>query len=117
YFELGREIARALLKVRYQRPNVDWPGPVLDQAVFTAADPKMVLLHFAEVKKLSGAAAEDFSAVDASGAVKCTKIDAQNTRLALTFERALKPPAKILYANGENPKAGRTDEAGNRAPA
>jgi hypothetical protein len=117
YFELGREIGRALLKTRYKSPNVDWPGPVMDSAVFSPNDSKSVLVHFAEVKKLTGAAIEDFSASDSGGAVKCTKVEAQNTRIALTFERALKPPAKICYAYGTEPKATLTDEAGNRAPA
>ncbi len=115
YFELGREIARALLKTRYQKAN-DWPGPVLDRAVF-GPDAKTVLLHFAEVKKLAGLTAEDLSAVDATGPAKCVKVEAQNTRAALTFDRELKPPAKIQYAGGANPKASLVDEAGNRAPA
>jgi hypothetical protein len=119
YFELGHEIGRALLRVRYQRTaeSKDWPGPVMDSAVFSPNDNKTVLAHFAEVKKLSGAANDDFSASDASGEVKCTKVEAQNTRVALTFERALKTPAKVCYAYGKEPKAALADEAGNRAPA
>ena len=117
YFELGHEIGRALLKTRYKNTTVDWPGPVLDSAVFSPNDTKSVLVHFAEVKKLTGALAEDFSASDSGGAVKCTKLEVQNTRIALTFERALKPPARVRYAYGSDPKATLTDETGNRAPA
>ena len=117
YFELGHEIARALLKTRYHRPNVNWPGPILDGAFLSQNDSKTVCAHFAEVKTLGGTAAEDFSAEDAGGLVQCIRADAQNTRITLTLERALKGPAKLRYAYGKNPKAGLVDEAGNRAPA
>jgi len=116
YFELGHQIARALLHTRYQKKDVDWPGPVLDQAV-PGGDAKTVLIHFAEVKKLGGVEASDFGAIDAGGNVKCAKVLAENTRVALTFERALKAPVKIVYGFGSNPKATLVDEAGNHAPA
>ena len=116
YLELGKEIGRAILRVYYKRKEVDWPGPVMDAAV-AAADGKTVLAHFAEVKKLAGFEAADFGATDAKGAVKCVKIQAENTRLALTFERALTPPAKLIYGFGQAPAATLVDEAGNRAPA
>ncbi|MCW8133359.1 MAG: hypothetical protein KIS92_23655, partial [Planctomycetota bacterium] len=48
YKELGEEIARALLKTRYGKKDVDWPGPVMD-AVAPGADGKTAIVHFAEV--------------------------------------------------------------------
>ncbi|MBI3830484.1 MAG: hypothetical protein HY291_13270 [Planctomycetes bacterium] len=116
YFELGAEIARALLKNRYGKKDVNWPGPVMDAAA-PGADGKTAAVHFAEVKKLDGVKAEDFGALDAGGQVKCVKAEAANTLVALTFERALKPPAKVVYGFGQNPAASLVDEAGNRAPA
>lgn len=116
YFELGREISRALLKTRYQKKDVDWPGPVLDAAVL-GGDGKTVLAHFAEVKKLSGVDAADFAVSDAQGLAKTVKVQAENTRVALTLERAVALPAKLIYGNGCAPKATLVDEAGNRAPA
>ncbi len=116
YTELGREISHALMGVRYKRKGGSWPGPVMDLAV-TTGKPDSVFVHFAEVKKLGGVLAEDFGALDASGLVKCVKAQAGLTRVALTFERALKPPAKIVYGFGQNPQATLVDEAGYRAPA
>jgi len=116
YFELGAEIARALLKSRYGKKDVNWPGPVMDAAA-PGTDSKTAAVHFAEVKKLGGVIAEDFGAIDAGGQVKCVKAEAANTLVALTFERALKPPAKVVYGFGQNPAASLVDEAGNRAPA
>ncbi|MCW8133517.1 MAG: hypothetical protein KIS92_24445, partial [Planctomycetota bacterium] len=49
--------------------------------------------------------------------VKCVKAEAANTLVALTFERALKPPARVVYGFGQAPAATLVDEAGNRAPA
>lgn len=116
YKELGHEIAQALLRNRYGKKDVPWPGPVLD-AASAGADGKSAILHFAEVKKLGGVTAADFGALDADGQVKCVKAEAANTLLALTFERALKPPAKVMYGFGQQPAATLVDEAGNRAPA
>lgn len=116
YKELGEEIARALLKTRYGKKDVNWPGPVMD-AVAPGADGKSAVVHFAEVKKLGGVKADDFGAIDASGQVKCVKAEAANTLVALTFERALKPPARVVYGFGQNPTASLVDEAANRAPA
>lgn len=116
YFELGREIARAILKVQYKRKEVDWPGPVMDAAV-AGGDGKTVLAHFAEVKKLAGCDAADFGVIDAKGQVKCVKAAAENTRVALTLERAVSPPATLVYGFGQMPAATLVDEAGNRAPA
>ncbi|MBI3828707.1 MAG: hypothetical protein HY291_04280 [Planctomycetes bacterium] len=116
YFELGREISRALLKTRYGKKDVDWPGPVLDAAVY-GADGKSVLAHFAEAKKLTGLDAADFAVLDSQGVVNCTKVLGENTRIALTLERAVTPPAKLVYGYGNGPKATLVDEAGNRAPA
>jgi hypothetical protein len=117
YKELGEEIARALLKNRYGKKDVNWPGPVMDAAV-AGTDGKTVGVHFAEVKKLSGLKKDDFGALDSGGEVKCVKADATNTLAILTFERALKPPAKVVYGFGkQSPDATLVDEAGNRAPA
>lgn len=116
YFELGQEISRALRKVRYQKKDVDWPGPVLDAAIL-GADKKTVLAHFAEVQKLAGAEAPDFGVIDAQGTLAAKAVQAQNTRIALTFDRAIAPPAKLVYGLGGNCKATLVDEAGNRAPA
>jgi len=116
YFELDKQIGRALLKVRYNDKNVNWPGPVMDAAVI-GNDARSVAAHFAEVKKLSGCKADDFGAIDATGKVKCTKVEGQSTRVALTFERAIKLPARLIYGFGPGPKATLEDEAGNHAPA
>jgi len=118
YFELGDEIARALLKTRYKREKESgaWPGPVLDSAVL-GADGKSIVAHFAEVSKLGGALAEDFGVLEGGVLVKVTKVDAQKTRVALTLERAIKLPAKLVYGIGQAPAATLVDEAGNRAPA
>ncbi len=116
YFDLGHEVARALLRVKYKHTDVNWPGPVMDQAIMGDNSTK-VIAHFAEVKRLGGAATDDFSAQDADGVVKCTKADGKNTCVELTFERALKTQARLRYAYGKDPKGELTDEAGNRAPA
>jgi hypothetical protein len=117
YKELGEEIARALLKFRYGKKDVNWPGPVMDGAV-AGNDGKTVGIHFAEVKKLSGLKKEDFAVIDSDGEVKCVKAEAANTLAILSFERALKPPAKVIYAYGkQSPDATLVDESGNRAPA
>ena len=116
YFELGAEIARALLRNRYGKRNVDWPGPVLDEAVL-GADGKTTVAHFAEAKKLSGIIAGDFGAIDAGGPVKCIAAASTGTLVRLTFERKLALPARVVYGFGGNPKATLVDAAGNRAPA
>ncbi len=116
YFDLGKHIARALLKLRYRQDKSDGIGPVMDAAL-PGTDDKTVIAHFAEVKKLAGAAAEDFAVIDGSGTARCTKVQAQSTRAVFTFERAIKTPAKLLYGYGPNPKATLVDEAGNHAPA
>ncbi len=116
YFALGKEIARALSKVRYHQKDADWPGPVMDAAVLTP-DGKSAGVHFAEVKQLSGCEADDFGAIDGGGQVKCLTAQAERTRVALTFERPLKLPARIVYGIGQTPKCALRDEAGNAAPA
>ena len=113
--ELGKAIARALLKVRHKR-DVNWPGPVLDGAVLRPGG-KEAVAHFAEVKRLGGCRAGDFGVVDPDGQVKCVKAEAANTLIELTFERPVKLPAILIYGFGENPRASLVDEAGNRAPA
>ncbi len=115
YFALGRQIARALLKLRYKQEASDGIGPVMDAAV-PGGDDKSVVAHFAEVKKLAGVDAEDFAVIDADGTAKCVKAAPQNTRVVFTFERAIKAPAKLLYGHGKNPKATLADENGNHAP-
>jgi hypothetical protein len=114
--ELGREIGRAILKVRHKAADVDWPGPVLDEAVI-GDDARTVVANFAEVGELKGAAAEDFKVIDAAGEAKCTKASAGKTLVTLTFEREVTLPAKLGYAYEANPAATLRDEAGNHAPA
>ena len=119
--ELGGEIGRALLKTRYDRKDVNWPGPVLDQAVL-GADGRTVVAHFAEVAKLGGVEAADFGIVDAGGQAKvvqslATNAVAGNALVTLTFSEPVKLPVSLIYGAGDNPKASLTDEAGNRAPA
>jgi len=114
--ELGREVGRAILKLR-KRPNADWPGPVLDFAALSP-DGKTVFAHFAEVKKLAGVLADDFGVVDADGKpVKCEKATAENTRIALSLEKPVRLPARLVYGWQNAPKATLADENGNRAPA
>ena len=116
YQELGREVGRAILKLR-KRPNADWPGPVLDFAALSP-DGKTVFAHFAEVKKLAGVLADDFGVVDADGKpVKCEKATAENTRIALSLEKPVRLPARLVYGWQNAPKATLADENGNRAPA
>jgi hypothetical protein len=122
YIELGKEIGRALLVTRYGAKDVDWPGPVLDGAAL-AADGKTVVAHFAEARKLAGAAAADFGIVDSGGAAKEVRAAAVKAEVAgstlvtLTFAEPVKLPAALVYGAGNNPKATLVDEAGNRAPA
>ncbi len=119
--ELGREIGRALA-ARLRKVDTAWPGPVLDAAVLSD-DGKTVTAHFAEVKKLSGITAADFCVV--SGAGPSAKIQAVaskaealgNTRIAVTFDEAIKLPAALVYGAGDAPAATLVDEASNRAPA
>jgi len=113
--ELGREIARAILRTRY-RKKTGWPGPVLDRAAL-AADGTHVVAHFAEVERLGGCVAGDFGVVDAEGEAKCLKAEAGNTRVMLEFERAVRLPARLIYGFGQRPSASLVDERGNRAPA
>ncbi len=116
YFELGGEIARALLKTRYNQKNVNWPGPVLDAALLSK-DGNTAWAHFAEVRKLANCEPDDFVVIDKNGAVKCLKATAGNTRVLLTLERPVVLPATLIYGFGQAPKASLVDEAGNRAPA
>jgi len=76
-----------------------------------------VIAHFAAVKKMGGVNAEDFGASDSGGQVKCVGAEAANTLVTLTFERALKVPARVVYGFGQVPQASLVDEAGNRTPA
>ncbi len=116
YQELGRDIGRALLRVKYKQPDVNWPGPVMEQAVL-AANAKTIVAHFAEVTNVGGVLAKDFAAIDSEGTAICTKAEAGSTNITLTFDCKITPPAKLIYAHGNNPKASLVDEAGNRAPA
>ena len=88
----------------------------MDHAVY-AGKGDSVIAHFAEVKKLAGVLQSDFGVLDADGPVKCVKVQAGRTRVSLTFERTLKPPAKLVYGFGQDAKATLVDEAGNHAPA
>ncbi len=113
--ELGGEIARALLKVRYGKKDEPWPGPQL--ATATAKGAKVIVATFDEAKAISGCEAGDFAVKDPAGVAKCVKVQTQKNMAALEFERAIRPPAKLIYGYGQKPKAGLLDEAGNRAPA
>jgi hypothetical protein len=117
--ELGAEIARALLKVRYQQADVDWPGPVLDAATVGSDNKptKRVVAHFAEVNQLRGAAPGDFAVLDGEGTNRCTGVKPGKTVVTLDFERDILLPARLVYGFGQNPRATLMDEAGNRAPA
>jgi uncharacterized protein with FMN-binding domain len=116
YFELGVEIARALLRTKYGKARTDWPGPVLDAAVL-GADAKSAVAHFAEARKLTGVLAGDFGVIDTGGIVKCTAATASGTLVRLSFGRVIAPPARLVYGIFSNPKATLIDAAGNRAPA
>ena len=115
YKELGQEIARALLKNRYGKKDVKWPGPVMDSAVL-AEDGKTVFAHFAAVKKLGGCLAADFAVVDGKGQIQCVKVQPEGTCVTFTLERAATLPARLIYGVGMHPTASLVDEAGNRAP-
>jgi hypothetical protein len=116
YQELGREIGRALLRRKYHKAKVDWPGPVLDAAV--AGDSgDTITAHFAEVEQLSGCDPHDFAVVDAKGINACTAANPAHSLVELKFERSLVMPARLAYGFGMNPRASLVDEAGNRAPA
>ncbi|MEX0775825.1 MAG: sialate O-acetylesterase [Phycisphaeraceae bacterium] len=113
--ELGREIGRALLSFRHQKKDVNWPGPVLDKAGL-GNDGRTVVVHFAEVEKLSGGNIEDFKVIDAAGEIRSTKVDLGKTVVTLTLERELKLPAEVGYGYDTNPPGLLRDEAGNHAP-
>jgi hypothetical protein len=116
YMELGEELARALLRNRFNQRRVNWPGPVLDAAVLGSGSRK-ITAHFAEVKELSGVTESDFVVVDGEGSIVCTAARAGATTLELTFDRQITLPAKFFYAYADSPEATLVDEAGNRAPA
>jgi lysophospholipase L1-like esterase len=116
YMELGEELARALLRNRFNQTDINWPGPVLDSAVLQP-DSRKVTAHFAEVKELAGVAESDFVVVDAEGSAVCSAARAGVTTLELTFDRQITLPARFFYAYADSPEATLVDEAGNRAPA
>lgn len=116
YRELGAEIGRALLRHRFDRTDVNWPGPVLDGAVLNS-ERTGIAAHFAEVEQLAGLNAADFGVIDEEGTVKCTAASAGATMVSLEFERTIRLPARLIYGFGQHPQASLTDEAGNRAPA
>jgi hypothetical protein len=116
YFKLGAGIGSALLRHRYRRKDQSWPGPVMD-VVRPGPDDASLVAHFAEVKKLAGADANEFRAIDATGTVNCKSITLQNTRAALTFARALTPPITLQFGLGSTSTPGLVDEAGHPAPA
>lgn len=116
YRELGAEIGRALLRHRFGKTDVAWPGPVLDAAVIDE-DRRSVVAHFAEVDELAGCDATDFALIDEEGTVRCTMATPGKTTVTLIPERVVRLPARLIYAFGQNPQASLVDEAGNRAPA
>ncbi|HUW19816.1 MAG TPA: sialate O-acetylesterase [Sedimentisphaerales bacterium] len=116
YMELGEELARALLRHRFNQRDINWPGPVLDAAVLAPGSRK-ITAHFAEVKELSQVTESDFVVVDAEGSAVCSAARAGATTLELTFDRQITLPARFFYAYADSPAATLVDEAGNRAPA
>jgi len=116
YMELGEELARALLRNRFNQRDINWPGPVLDATVLAPGSRK-ITAHFAEVKKLSGVTPSDFVVVDGAGSAVCCSARAGATTLELTFDRQIMLPARFFYAYADSPEATLVDEAGNRAPA
>ena len=116
YMELGEELARALLRNRFDQRDINWPGPVLDSAVLVPGSRK-ITAHFAEVKELSQVTESDFVVVDAEGSTVCIAAKAGATTLELTFDRQITVPARFFYAYADSPEATLVDEAGNRAPA
>jgi hypothetical protein len=116
YMELGEEIGRALLRNRFGRRDVDWPGPVLDAAVLEPGARK-ITAHFAEVRQLAGVTVSDFAVVDSAGPAVCSAVKVGATVVELSFEREIRLPARLVYAYGDSPYATLVDEAGNRAPA
>jgi hypothetical protein len=116
YMELGEELARALLRHRFNQTDINWPGPVLDAAVLAPSSRK-ITAHFAEVKELAGVAESDFVVVDAEGSTVCSAARAGATTLELTFDRQITLPARFFYAYADSPEATLVDKAGNRAPA
>lgn len=121
YRELGREIGRAILRIRHQNPVGNWPGPVLDAAVLRpdakARSRHTVVAHFAEVRELVDADASDFAVLDAEGTNRCVELTAGKTTVTLTCEKDVVLPARLVYGFGQKPGASLTDESGNRAPA
>lgn len=121
YQELGREIGRAILRIQYNNPVGNWPGPILDTALLLPKGKSKfrnrVNAHFTEVEKLKGATASDFAIIDAEGTNRCTAIETGKTDLILSFERDITLPARLIYGFGTAPKATLMDESGNRAPA
>jgi len=116
YMELGEELARALLRNRFNQRDINWPGPVLDAAVLAPGSRK-ITAHFAEVKQLAGVTESDFVVVDAEGSTVCSAARTGATTLELTFDRQITLPARFFYAYADSPEATLVDEAGNRAPA
>lgn len=116
YFGLGEALGSAMLRVRSGKDASAWPGPVMD-AVAATAGGNGAIVHFAEVNKLADVRAGDFCAIDGGGQVKCTNAVAKNTVVALTFERALQTPARVIYGYCETEEGHLKDEAGNFAPS
>ncbi len=116
YMELGEELARALLRHRFNQRDINWPGPVLDAAVLAPGSRK-ITAHFAEVKQLRQVTEGDFVVVDGEGSAVCSSAEAGATTLELKFDRQITLPARLIYAYADSPAAALVDEAGNRAPA
>ena len=117
YQELGQEIGRGILRTCHDNRVGDWPGPVLDAAGMDQDNGKTVVVHFAEVRQLQNAAAEDFVIIHSEGTNDCIGIEIGKTVATLSFEKDIALPARIVYGFGQNPRASLVDESGNRAPA
>jgi len=113
---LGMEIARALLRRRYGATDVNWPGPVMDNAVL-GSEGRTIVAHFAEVETLKKAAATDFEVRRGKERIACASLQAGKTVLTLTFEQPVTLPAQLVYGGKAFPRSALQDESGNRAPA
>ena len=113
---LGQEIARALLKHRYGMTEINWPGPVLDQASL-GADHRTVIAHFAEVGQLKNAEPTDFEVRREDDRIHCDAIEVGRTIITLAFNKPIELPAQLSYGGRAFPASALQDEVGNHAPA
>jgi hypothetical protein len=113
---LGQEIARGLLKHRYGVAGINWPGPVMEQAVLGPKG-RTIVAHFAEVTTLTNALAADFEVRRGKDRIVCASLKAGNTVLTLTFDQLVTLPAQLVYGGRAFPGSALQDESGNHAPA